>query len=255
VSPTSYDPFCVTVPPDPRLPGGGGNQLCGFADVQPASFGLTDNLSTRASNFGNPSEIYNGIDLNMNARFLKGGLAAGGVSTGQTVTNNCFVVNSPQDLRYCEVTLPWRGQFQGKVNLVYPFPWDIRASLVYQNLPGVPILANGYVVSNAQIAASLGRNVGSCRGQVPCNGTVTINNVFAPNTEFEERLTQMDLRMTKIVRLGRTRLTANFDIYNLLNSNTILSRNNTYSPTSTGWGTPVGVLAARLFKFGAQVDF
>ena len=110
-------------------------------------------------------------------------------------------------------------------------------------------------VSNAQIATSLGRNLGSCRGQVPCTGTATINNLFEPNTQFEDRLTQLDLRLSKIIRAGRTRLTANFDIYNMLNGNTILSRNNTYSPTSNAWGTPSSVLAARLFKVGAQFDF
>jgi hypothetical protein len=109
---------------------------------------------------------------------------------------------------------------------------------VYQNLSGLPIAASGYVVSNAQIAPSLGRNLGSCRGQVPCNGSATINNLFEPNTEFEDRLTQLDLRLSKIIRAGRTRLTANFDIYNLLNANTVLSRNNTYSPTSSAWGRP-----------------
>jgi len=253
VSPSAYDPYCINLPADPRLPNSG-DQICGLYDIQPAFFGLTDSLVTRASNFGNPTEIYNGIDVNMNARFGKGGVLAGGMSAGQTVTNNCFVVNSPQELRYCEVTVPWR-QVQAKVNVVYPLPWDIRASAVYQNLSGLPIAASGYVVSNAQIAPSLGRNLGSCRGQVPCNGSATINNLFEPNTEFEDRLTQLDLRLSKIVRAGRTRLTANFDIYNLLNANTVLSRNNTYSPTSNAWGTPSSVLAARLFKVGAQFDF
>ncbi len=254
VTPDAYDPFCVTLPNDSRLPNAG-SALCGFYDIQPAFFGLTDNFVTSASNYGNASEVYNGFDVNVNARFAGGALLSGGVATGRTVTNNCFVVNSPQELRYCEVATPW-SQFQSKVNLVYPLPfWDIRTSLVYQNMPGLAIAANGYVVPNAQIAGSLGRNLGSCRGQVPCTGNVSLSSLFEPNTQFEERLAQLDLRFSKIVRLGKGRMTANFDIYNLTNSNTILSRNNTYSPTSSAWGTPASVLAARLFKFGAQFDF
>ena len=59
VSPDAYDPYCVTLPADSRLPGGGGNELCGFYDVKPAFFGLTDSLVTLASHFKS-TEIYNG---------------------------------------------------------------------------------------------------------------------------------------------------------------------------------------------------
>ena len=31
----SFSPYCITAPPDPRLPGGGGNSLCGLYDVIP----------------------------------------------------------------------------------------------------------------------------------------------------------------------------------------------------------------------------
>ena len=33
--PDDYDPYCVTAPLDPRLPGGGGYQVCGLADLKP----------------------------------------------------------------------------------------------------------------------------------------------------------------------------------------------------------------------------
>ena len=35
VAPADYDPYCVTAPTDSRLPGGGGNQICGFYDIKP----------------------------------------------------------------------------------------------------------------------------------------------------------------------------------------------------------------------------
>ncbi|PYR26182.1 MAG: hypothetical protein DMF92_18990, partial [Acidobacteria bacterium] len=60
VRPADYDPYCITVPVDSRLPGGGGNQLCGFYDVSLAKFGQVQNNITLASNFGEEKDIYNG---------------------------------------------------------------------------------------------------------------------------------------------------------------------------------------------------
>ena len=42
-TPSDYDPFCITAPLDSRLPGGGGNEFCGFDDVNPAKFSATTN--------------------------------------------------------------------------------------------------------------------------------------------------------------------------------------------------------------------
>jgi hypothetical protein len=36
-TPADYDPFCITVPSDQRLPGGGGNQICGLYDIKPTA--------------------------------------------------------------------------------------------------------------------------------------------------------------------------------------------------------------------------
>ena len=87
---------------------------------------------------------------------------------------------------------------------------------------------NSYT-TNAQISPSLGRSLAACGTRSPCTATVTIPLV-APNTLFESRSTQLDLRLTKLLRLGsRMRLQANVDVYNALNANTVLAVNNTYS--------------------------
>jgi hypothetical protein len=254
---TSYSPYCITLPVDPALPGGGGNQLCGLYDVIPQYFGQTLNQVMKASAFGNPSQVYNGFDLSVNARLPHGIFLVGGVSDGQTVTNMCFIVNSPADLRNCQVTIPWRGQLQVKATVIYPLPfWGIRLSAVYQDLAGVPIAATSYAVSNSQIAPSLGRNLAACGAATVCTATASITNLFAPDTEFENRLQQLDFRTAKVFKIGRGSVTMNLDLYNLFNANTILNRNNTFSaPPSTTWGTPTDVLAPRLFKAGVQISF
>src|SRR5882672_7313766 len=84
VAPADYDPFCVTAPADPRLPGGG-RQICGLFDLNPAKVGQVSTLGTDASHYGNVYDQWNGVDLSMNARLQKV-LLQGGVSTGKTMT-------------------------------------------------------------------------------------------------------------------------------------------------------------------------
>jgi hypothetical protein len=257
VPPDAYDPYCIALADDPRLPGGGaGGSVCGFYDIKPALFGQTKNVVTQASNFGKATQVYNGFDVNVNTRMRNGITFVGGISDGQTDTNNCFIVNSPQELRYCDVTQPWSGNLQFKGTVIYPLPWwNLRASAVYQNLAGVPILATNYAVSNAAIAPSLGRNLASCGAAATCNATATLTNIVEPYTGFEERLQQFDLRLSKIFKIAGGSVTGNFDMYNLFNANTILNRNNVYTPTGTTFGRPTDVLAGRLFKFGVQFTF
>ena len=44
VGSNDFTPYCIAVPVDARLPGGGGNELCGLYDINPDTFGLTDNF-------------------------------------------------------------------------------------------------------------------------------------------------------------------------------------------------------------------
>ena len=73
-----------------------------------------------------------------------------------------------------------------------------------------------------------------------------------PNKTFEDRLNQVDLRFSKTFKLGRTKIQGMFDIYNLFNASTVLAINANYGPS---WLRPSNILGARLFKFGAQLDF
>src|SRR5207237_5334364 len=93
VTPADFDPYCITMPVDPGLPGGGGSQLCGFYDLSLSKVGQVTNLVTSASKFGNQSEVFNGVDVSITARLPKGVQLSGGTSTGRTELNTCFVVD------------------------------------------------------------------------------------------------------------------------------------------------------------------
>jgi hypothetical protein len=253
VTPADYDPFCITMPVDPRLPNSG-SQLCGLYDLSPTQFGLVDNVITRASNYGKATEVYNGVQASVNARFGSRGTLSGGISTGLTDFDNCFVVDSPQALQFCHNTLPWASQTQVKFSGTYDLRGGVQLSGVFQNLGGAPI-AGSYVATNAQVRDSLGRNLGQCGAAATCTGTVTIANVFEPNTLFEDRLTQLDVRVTKTFRVGGARLRGMADVYNVLNANTVLSSNGRYGGTTRPWPLPTAILAARTLKLGVELTF
>jgi hypothetical protein len=247
-TPGNYDPYCITAPADPRLPGGGGNQVCGLYDVAPAKFGQVTSLVTQGSNFGNFSEVYNGFDVTLNARFGHGGLLSGGLNTGQTVVDNCPVVNAP--VQFCKTTLGWAGQAQVKFAAAYPLPWGLQASGVFQNLPGIPYSAS-YVATNALIAPSLGRNLAACGTASNCTATTTVQLV-APFTLFEPRQTQLDARLSKSFQVGHVRLQPRIDAYNLFNANSVVAESTRYGTT---WTTPSSIMAGRFFKLGALINF
>ena len=104
---------------------------------------------------------------------------------------------------------------------------------------------NGHTL--VSMAPILGRNL-SAPG-----GNVTVN-LIEPGTAYGDRLNEVDLRVAKIVRIGRTRTNIGFDIYNLLNANPALTYNAAYS-AALPFPRPTGVLTPRFVKLSAQIDF
>jgi hypothetical protein len=69
-------------------------------------------------------------------------------------------------------------------------------------------------------------------------GNVTIP-LLEPYTQFENRLTPLDLRVTRTFRFGHARLQPQFDVYDVLNANTVLSMVQTYGAS---WLRPINYL-------------
>ncbi len=265
VGPVDYDSYCFTAPVDSRLPNSG-QQLCGLYDIKPAAFGKVDNLVTKASSVGKQSQVYNGVDATINARFGQGGQLSGGVSVGRTVTDYCYqnsdaslltqggVAADPRTQAFCHSAPPWSASTQVKFLAVYPLPWDIQTSAIYQNSSGIPVAAS-YVATNAEIRPLIGRNLGSCGTAATCTATVTFN-LIAPNTLYEPRIQQLDLRFSRVFRLrGTARLRGGLDVYNVFNASNVLNMNTTYSPPGGVWRDATQILGGRLLRLGAQFDF
>jgi hypothetical protein len=262
VTAASFTAYCLTAPTDARLSASSASQICGLYDINPSSFGTANNVVTQASHFGNQTEVFNGFDVSVNARIGRA-FVVGGVSTGRTVTDNCYansrpdlapadpsgsfatVGTQPRIAAFCHIAPPLGAGTQVKLNGSYPLPWGLQASGTFQNLGGLPDTATN-TFTNAQIAPALGRNLSA-----GASGTATYA-ILVPQTIFENRLTQIDVRFSKMVRVRKLRVQGLIDFYNVLNANTVLGVNGTYG---SSWLRPTSVLGPRLTKIGAIVEF
>jgi hypothetical protein len=107
-----------------------------------------------------------------------------------------------------------------------------------------PMISANYTATNAVVQPSLGR---------PLSGgaaNVTVN-IVEPGTMYGDRMNQLDVRMGRNVPIGRGRTMLNFDVYNVLNANAVLTENSAFGR----WRQPTNVLQGRLGKISLQFDF
>jgi hypothetical protein len=77
-------------------------------------------------------------------------------------------------------------------------------------------------------------------------------NLIAPGTELGDRLNQIDLRLTKIVNVGKGRVDFNVDFFNAFNSDAVITEISAFGPA---YRRPTTVIQPRFVKFGARWDF
>jgi hypothetical protein len=83
---------------------------------------------------------------------------------------------------------------------------------------------------------------------------VTLN--LAPQgLVFPERLNTVDMRFTKILRIGAARTNVGVDLYNLFNANTGTSFNQNFGRDCSTWLRPNAILNPRYVRFNATIDF
>ena len=273
----------------PNLPGGGGYQVCGLYDLKPAVFAHElagrNNLVRFSSDFGGETNLYQGFDINLDARLtdrrvpegrhwrddadlrqlqpgesrLRGGFAATNVDLAQPINTEVY-----PDGHDChrEYPLP-AGRWCRRL---YMLPLDIQISGTYQFSRGIQnggagpaVLANWTLASasfapggtaTASVQSTLGRalNAGAASKSV---------QLIREGLEYgDDNLHQLDLRSSKRFQLNRSRLRFDFDLYNVFNSNWPYTGTPPFSTATTSqWLRPTNVLQSRFFKLGAQIDF
>ena len=109
-TPADFDEFTIVVPDDPRLPAAiRGQTISGLYVIKDAKRPLVDDFRTFAKNYGDHKETYNGADFNVNWRMGRGGTVGGGMTWGDAHINDCYVVDDPTQLRFCDRTVDPNG--------------------------------------------------------------------------------------------------------------------------------------------------
>jgi hypothetical protein len=262
---SDFTSFSVPAPVDPRLPGGGGYTVSGFYNINPDKVSVVpNNYFTLSDNYGDQIQHWNGGDFTINARPHRGLTLQGGVSTGRQETDVCAVIAGMPDgsiartfggaAENVALTAPYCHQkdaFLTDAKLIgtYTVPKvDVIVSGLFYSRPG-PALSANKVFLNSEVAPSLGRPL-SANAQ-----NITLNLV-RPGSLYGDRRNQIDLRLTKGLKFQQLRAGVNFELYNLLNANAVLTENATYrDATLTGWRIPTSIMPPRFFKLSLQLDF
>jgi hypothetical protein len=227
ISPADYTLLTVS---DPR----GNGQLLPVYSINPAVFGLVNELDTNSSA---NTRRYRGVDVTLNWRLPGGGTMYGGTSTGRVLENMCEVEDL-NSLRFCnrrEFDIPYRTSFSLAGS--YPLPYDIRASWTLQSSPGSE-RAITYLVPRALAP-----------GLTQSSVNVRLND---PGTEFNDRVTQLDLSLTKIFRHRGVQVRPELGLFNLLNANPVLGQTNAFGPNL---GNANLILDPRLVRLGLHVKW
>jgi hypothetical protein len=280
--PSDYESYTLTVPRDPRLPGGGGYPITVYTLTPVAAAIPARNYLTWDTDYGPEQTSYwHGVDFTLNAR-IRGGLTTQiGTSTGRSVVDNCatvteldtsvqgFATATPNGLtgpnpRGCHNVDRFETTLRGLASYTIP-KVDVLVSATLRSQPAVQ-LAGGdannasalWNVPNTEILAALGHLPAGAvlTGNTPIQITDSEHRVYA-----DERRTQIDMRFAKIIRIGRTRSDIGVDLNNLLNTNYATGYNTTYTYSVANaanggtWGNPTSIYSPRFVRINYTLNF
>ena len=261
-----YDVYAVPVPNHPNLPNAGGTES--FNAITPAAAARgSRSLMTKEENVAGEKRTayWHGVDVNGTAR-LGTVTVQMGTTTGRGVRDTCALWRARPQFQgsnsadSCAVTEPWLTSFRGLASYRVPKVDVLLSTTVRsvrtnasENASNGSSLSANYQIPNSVLVAFLGR--------LPAGATAAQNttvNLLSPSELYPlDRRTEVDIRVAKIVRLAGARLDLGVDLYNLFNSNTTTSYQQTYLYTNNGetWLAPTAILAPRLARFNATLSF
>ena len=265
--PSQYDSWTINAPVDDRLPEGGGYPITLYVPTSAAAAIAAQNRITFETDFGpERTNYWHGVDVNVNARLRNGLIVQAGTSTGREVEDTCATrvkIDSP-DPRGCHDVEPFQTTLRGLAAYTIP-KIDVQVSSTIRSQPPLQLTAT-WNVPNTEVLARLGRlPLGS---NINGNTAVALvrNSGFFPvpaehRLYADNRRTQIDVRVAKILRLGSTRADVGFDLGNLLNTNYATGYDGTYQYSagnaSNGgtWQIPTSIYTPRFVRLNFTLNF
>jgi hypothetical protein len=214
-------------------------------NLNPAKQGQVDTLDTSSSV---NTRTYTGIHVLVNGRLPRGGTLLGGWSMERNATVTCDA-SDPNLFRFCDQngrlyqengTVP-SAPFRPSYRLLGTFPglpYSLSASLAIRGFAGDP------VVNNWVVPASFFPN-----GKRTQSVTVPL---IAPQSQFLPNWNQVDISAKRTFKFGNTILVADVTIFNVMNSNTVITQTTTFGAS---FGTPTLIIPGRLPRVGVQLRF
>ena len=281
-----YETYTLTAPTDSRLAGGGGYPITVYVPTAAANLVPPRLYLTHESDFGpERRSVWDGFDVTLNAR-LGGGLTTQfGTTTGRALVDTCATAaqfNNVQtqvaagltqttigpDPRACHNAEPWHTTVRGLATYMVPIV-DVLVSATVRSQPPLQIAGNAQPVFTGAPSAQWtvpNSVIQTAFGKLPPGANLAGNTTIqlADNEHrvyADERRTQMDLRVAKVLRLGRARTDVGVDVNNVFNTNYATGFNTTYvyntdnAPRPAGWATPTAIYNPRFVRVNLTVNF
>jgi hypothetical protein len=268
VGPEDFDTYTRVSPSHPDLPDGGQPVSYKLRNLR-TPFGAVDNYLTLASNYGDISYYWQGLDLTATARTNNNLTLQGGFTSGAGVRDQCDIwealpetilttvgaVNNRIDA--CRIEEPWLWNWRGLVTYIVP-KVDVQVSGILRSQANVQntndpastglSMQSLYFEPNANVQAALGRPIAG-------GAQTTTLDLAKLGQVYPDRLNTVDMRFTKIVRFGRTRTNVGIDLYNLFNANTGTTFNQNFGTDGSTYLRPNAILNPRYLRFNVTFDF
>ena len=213
------------------------NQPMTIYNLNRAKLGLSDVLDTTASDSDLNRREYSGFEATFNARLPLGASMFGGWWSDRDITVACDG-DDPNTFIFCDQSvlgIPYRNNY--KLAGSVPLPLDIQLGVSVQSYAGNPLTVSWSVPANL----------------FPGGRTQPVTVPLVPAGEkYLDRWTQVDASVKKLFNFGKHRIEGSIDLFNALNSNVILQRNQAFGTTLD---QPQQILQPRLIRLSGQWKF